>query len=386
MKLSNRLNKVPAYMFTKLNQLKTELLKKGIDIIDLSIGDPDIPPPACVMDSFKKAAEQRENQMYPPSSGVAEFKKSIAEYYKRTYNIELDTDSEIAALIGSKEGIAHLFLALTDVNDYVLIPDPGYPVYYSAAVIAGCIPYTMLLSEKNGYMPKIDNIYPEVSKKAKLMIVNYPNNPTGAAATIDFYNELVKYGRDNNIIIVNDGAYNEFCLDRSCRTSILQAENAKTNCIEFGTLSKSYSMTGWRLGYVVGNRDVIERLMIVKNNFDSGQFAAIQYAGSDVIDSSDGYIENANSIYNSRREKVNKALKKAGLHVYDSIGTFYVWFRIPPNYKSQEFSEYVLQKTGIMITPGNAFGHNGEGYCRISLTASSDKIENAAEKIEELVF
>jgi LL-diaminopimelate aminotransferase len=242
----------------------------------------------------------------------------------------------------------------------------------------------MMLNEKNNYIPVLNNIYPEVLNKAKLLIVNYPNNPTGAVATLDFYNKLVKLGSDNNIVIANDGAYMEYYGNNNSRISILQAEDAIKNCVEFGTLSKSYNMTGWRIGYIAGNREVIEKLMIVKTNFDSGQFAAIQNAGITALKNGDDFIDVMRSEYNFRRSMVIDTLINKGIHVYRSEGAFYVWFRVPKGYTSQEFTAFLLEKAGIIITPGDTFGTNGEGYCRISLTVNKSEIEAAMKRIETL--
>jgi LL-diaminopimelate aminotransferase len=231
LKLSNRLTKVPVYIFSRIDKIKNDLIKKGIDIIDLGVGDPDIPTPDFIVDSLKESIYNAKNHRYPPYAGVTEFKMAVADYYKRNFNVDLDYNYEVAALIGSKEGIAHFFLSMTDPGDYVIIPDPGYPVYHSAAVISGCVPYTMMLNEANNYIPVLNNIYPEVLRKAKLLIVNYPNNPTGAVATTDFYNKLVKLCADNDIVIANDGAYMEYYGTDNSKLSILQADDAIKNCV-----------------------------------------------------------------------------------------------------------------------------------------------------------
>lgn len=381
MKVVNRTAKLPVYVFSRIDEIKKKLIEEGRDIIDIGIGDPDLPTPDFIVNEAVECIKNADFHRYPPYHGLLEFRIAVAEHYKRKYGVELDYNNEVAALIGSKEGIAHLFLALADNNDYVLIPDPGYPVYNSAAVIAGCSVYRMYLKSEDQYLPRLENIFPEVAKKAKILIVNYPNNPTGAVASDEFYNKLIKFGEENKITIVNDGAYMDICRPGINARSILQTPGAKDVCVEFGTLSKPYNMTGWRIGYIVGNPQVIKKLMIIKTNFDSGQFGALQMAGIKALKEGDKTIEDLNEIYELRREIVIKGLKRIGLEAYNSKGAFYVWFRVPRGYKSQEFSSFVLEKTGVIITSGDTFGESGEGYCRISLTVSNDRLEEAMNRI-----
>ena len=384
MKIVNRTAKLPPYVFSKIDEVKKKLIAEGIDIIDIGIGDPDIPTPDFIVNEAIESIKNSVYHKYPPYDGLDELKNAVAKYYKRKYGVDLDNNNEIAVLIGSKEGIAHLFLALADNNDYVLIPDPGYPVYNAAAVIAGCCVYKMYLKAEDQYLPRLDNIFPEVAKKAKILIVNYPNNPTGAAATDEFYKNLIRFGKENDIVIANDGAYMYICREGTNPKSILQTPGAKDVCVEFGTLSKAYNMTGWRIGYVVGNPQVIKKLMIIKTNFDSGQFGALQMAGAKAINEGDKTIEELNKIYESRRNVVIEGLKRIGIDAYNSKGTFYVWFKVPRGYKSEEFSSQVLEKTGVIITPGNTFGILGEGYCRISLTVSLDRMKEAMYRITNM--
>lgn len=384
MKIVNRTAKLPIYVFSKIDEIKKKLMAEGIDIIDIGIGDPDLSTPDYIVNEAIESIKKSVYHKYPPYHGLEELKNAVAKYYIRKYGVELDYKNEIAVLIGSKEGIAHLFLALADNNDYVIIPDPGYPVYNAAAVIAGCSVYKMHLKAEDQYLPRLDNIFPEVAKKAKLLIVNYPNNPTGAVATDEFYKSLIRFGKENDIVIANDGAYMDICRDGTNPKSILQTPGAKDVCVEFGTLSKSYNMTGWRIGYVVGNAQVIKRLMIIKTNFDSGQFGALQMAGVKALNEGDKTIEELNKIYELRRKVVVEGLKRIGIDSYNSKGAFYVWFKVPRGYKSEEFSSRVLEKTGVIITPGNTFGISGEGYCRISLTVSLDRMEEAMYRMANM--
>lgn len=381
MKTSLRTEGIPKYIFSELDEIKKELIKKR-EVIDLGIGDPDIPTPKLIVEAMSRFINNSENYRYPPYSGIDEFKIAVAKHYKRNFNVDLDYETEVVSLIGSKEGIAHLFFALTDPLDYVILPDPAYPVYKAAALISGCNIFNMPLYEKNNYLPDI-NIDRNILEKTKLLIVNYPNNPTGAVADENFFKELISFGINNDIVIVNDGAYLDiYGCDRPL--SILQIPYAKDIAVEFGSLSKSYNMTGWRLGYVVGCKDVLKKLMIIKTNFDSGQFGAIQQAGVMALNEGDYFINYINNIYSERRKMVVDILKQNGFNVYDSKGTFYVWFKVPKGYTSIEFCKKVLKDEAVIITPGNAFGSLGEGYCRISLTVESSKLKEAVIRISNI--
>lgn len=382
MKLTNRTNKIPEYIFSKFNDIKIELNKKGIDIIDLGIGDPDIATPDFIVRAMAEYIRVPWLHKYPPYSGLDEFKKTVAKHYENKYGVMLDYNTEIAALIGSKEGIAHLFLAMTDPGDTVIIPDPAYPVYYAAASIAGCSICKMPLIPENNYLPKLENIYEVNVKSSKIILVNYPNNPTGAVANRGFYEKLVEFGLKNDIIAANDGAYMDILNDEKKKISLLEIPNSRDICIEFGSLSKSYNMTGWRLGYAAGNKDVIRKLMKVKTNFDSGQFGAIQMAGCTAIKNGEEFIKSMNKIYNDRRKLTVEKLKSMGIEVFDSDAAFYVWFKVPCGLKSEEYASYLAEKTGVIITPGNAFGNCGEGYARISLTVNEDLLNAAMKRIE----
>jgi LL-diaminopimelate aminotransferase len=386
LKVVNRTSKIPEYIFSIFDETKKKLFEKGIKVIDLGIGDPDMPTPEFVVEAMHKFTKDSCNHKYPPYSGIDEFKKAVADYYKKSYNVDLDYKTEVVALIGSKEGIAHLFLALADPGDDVLIPDPGYPIYQASAIIAGCNIYKMPLIESNEYLPNIDNIYPEVAKKAKVLIVNYPNNPTGAAADGKFFSKLVDFGKENNVVIVNDGAYMDINRANNSPLSILQTPGAKDIAVEFGSLSKSFNMTGWRLGYVVGNNKALEKILKIKTYFDSGQFAAIQQAGSLALNEGEKFISNINKIYEERRKIAVEKLSSKGLKIYESKGAFYVWFKVPKSYSSTEFVSLVLERTGVLITPGNAFGSYGEGYCRISLTVDTLELAEAMERLADLKY
>lgn len=381
MKITNRISEIPHYVFARLEEYKKEFIRNNIEIIDLSIGDPDIKTPQFIVDELIDSVKRKDFYKYPPYSGILELKKSIANFYKRHFDVDLDYESEVGILIGAKEGIVHLIIALTDPGDYCIIPDPGYPVYFYAPIIAGCIPYKIYLQRERDYFPNLYAIHNEVVRKAKILIVNYPNNPTGACGNLDFYSELIKFGIKNDIAIVNDAAYINLVSDEKYKNSILQIEGAKNITVEIGSLSKSYNMTGWRIGYIVGNKEIIKRLSIIKSNIDSGQFLPIQLAASKALDYGDYFISYMNNIYEERRKIVNSILKQRNFDIYDSKGTFYVWFKVPKGYSSEEFCEIILKKAQVMITPGNAFGDMGEGFCRISLTVHKDILKSAIERI-----
>lgn len=385
MKLSNRISEIPNYVFARLEEYKKEFEKNDIEIIDLSIGDPDIKTPQFIVDELIHSLNRKDFYKYPPYSGTNELKKSIANFYKRHFDVDLDYENEVGILIGAKEGIAHLIMALTDPGDYCIIPDPGYPVYFYSSIIAGCIPYKIYLQRERDYMPNLDGIHNEVVRKAKILIVNYPNNPTGACGNLEFFSELINFGIKNDIAIVNDAAYVNLVTDERYKKSILQVDGAKKIAVEIGSLSKSYNMTGWRIGYIVGNKEIIKRLSIIKSNIDSGQFLPIQLAASKALDYGDYFISYMNSVYEERRKIVNSLLKQGNFDTYDSKGTFYVWFKVPNGYSSKEFCEEILKRAQVMITPGNAFGDMGEGFCRISLTLQTDILKSAAERIIKII-
>lgn len=371
------------YIFSKLESIKKELSQRGVEVIDLSIGDPDQRVPDFIINEFVESV-RNNNYGYPPYRGIDDFKKAVAMYYHKKYNVVLDYENEVAALIGSKEGIAHLILGIMDIEDYIIIPDPAYPVYNASAIISGCNIYKMDLNEKNNFLPELELIDKDVLSKAKALVVNYPNNPTGAVANKDFYDKLISFGKQNNIVIINDGAYMDIYSGADSMPSLLQADGAMDIAVEFGSLSKSYNMTGWRLGYIVGNREVINQLMLIKTNFDSGQFSSIQDAGTIALVEGQHVIERLNKVYDERRKLLLGSLNTLGIKAFNSTGTFYIWFKNPAGFTSEEFVSKLLVEAGVLITPGSAFGKNGEGYCRISLTAEENKILEAAKRLSGL--
>jgi len=381
---SERIKNLPPYLFAQIDKKKREKLSQGIDIIDLGVGDPDIPTPEPIVKAMQKAVEKPEHHRYPSYEGMLSFRSAVADFYKRRFGISLDPHKEILALIGSKEGIAHFPLAFINPGDVVLCPDPAYPVYKIGTIFAGGVPYTLPLKEEHHFLPDFKSVPGEVLRKAKLIWVNYPNNPTSAVATESFYRELIQWAKEHNIIVASDLAYSEIYFGEEKPISILQIEGAKDIAIEFHSLSKTYNMTGWRIGMAVGNEELISGLGKVKTNVDSGQFQAIQEAAITALNLPESEVQKIRDIYKQRREVMVKALESVGLEVYNSSATFYLWVKVPKGFTSAEFVSLLLDQCGIVCTPGNGFGDYGEGYFRISLTLPTERLLQAVERISKL--
>ncbi len=376
--LAERLNRIPAYLFAELDAMKSEKIKEGVDVIDFGVGDPDLPTPKPVVEAMKKAVEKVENQKYPSYEGMLAFREAASKFYERRKGVKIMPD-EIIALIGSKEGIAHLPLAYVDRGDVVLCPDPGYPVYPSCTVLAGGTPYYMPLKYENGFLPDLDSIPPETVKKAKIMFLNYPNNPTAAVADREFIKHAVDFCVDSGIVLAHDAAYSEITFGIKAESFLAYGYE---NVIEFNSLSKTYNMTGWRIGYAAGDIDVVRALLKVKTNVDSGVFQAVQEAGAFAMNECDGWIEKNNRIYEKRAKKLVEGLKDVGLDAEMPRATFYVWCRVPEGYTSMEFAKTLLDRAGILVTPGVGFGSNGEGFVRFALTRDVETIEKAVERLK----
>ncbi len=382
--LSQRLKALPPYLFAELDRKKQEKIEQGVDVIDLGVGDPDLPTPQPVVEALAEAAKKPENHKYPSYVGMKAYREAVAKWYKRRFDIDLNPDTEVIALIGSKEGVAHFPLAFVDQGDVVLCPDPAYPVYKIGTIFAGGTPYFMPLKEENNFLPDLGSIPQEVVDKAKIIWINYPNNPTSADATEDFFKDLIKWAKKNNIIVASDNAYSEIYTGDKKPMSILQVDGAKDVAIEFHSLSKTYNMTGWRIGMAVGNEELVKGLGKVKTNVDSGQFNAIQEAAIVALNLPEEELDKLRSIYRQRREVMTKALRSLGLEPYESDVTFYVWTKVPEGYTSAQFVGRLIDEAGIVCTPGSGFGNAGEGYFRISLTVPTDRLLQAAERIENL--
>ncbi len=383
-KLSDRVKNLPPYLFAKIDAAKREAIQKGVDIIDLGAGDPQDPTPPHIVRALQYACEKVENHRYPSYVGLASFRKAVAKYYERK-DVTLDPEKEVVALIGSKEGIAHIPFAFVNPGDVVLVPDPGYPVFSSSTLFAGGRVVTMPLLQKNKFLPDLSKISEKDARNAKLMFLNYPNNPTAAMAPIDFYKEVIQFAKKYEIIVCHDAPYSEIYFEEK-PLSFLQVEGAREVGIEFNSLSKTYNMTGWRIGWAAGNEKVIAGLLKIKTNVDSGAFHAIQEAAVCALTSDQDCVEQVRRVYREKRDLLVDELNAVGFSIPKPKASFYVWFRIPKGFKgSSDFATHVLEKTGVVITPGNGFGECGEGFVRISLTAPLTRIKEATQRLKTLL-
>ena len=383
--LSDRVKNLPPYLFAAIDKMKQDALAKGIDLIDLSIGDPDIPTPKHIVDAMKKAVENSAHHRYPSYEGMLSYRDAVAGWYKKRFNVSLNPKTEVLSLIGSKEGIGHIPLAFINPGDVVLVPSPGYPVYPVGTLFAAGESYIMPLKEENGFLPDFKIIPEDVFKKAKLMFINYPNNPTSATADAGFYKEAINLAKKYNIIICHDAAYSEVYYDNERPISFLEIEGAKDVGIEFHSLSKTYNMTGWRIGFAAGNKDVIAGLGKIKSNLDSGVFQAIQEAAIAAFNTDDSILSDIRKTYQDRRDALYNGLKSLGFHLIKPKATFYLWAKVPSGFDSSSFVAHLLNKAGVLITPGNGFGAPGEGYVRFALTVPVEKIKETVERIKSVI-
>ncbi len=381
---SDRINKLPPYLFLEIDKKKKEAIKKGVKIIDFGVGDPDLPTPEFIRNKMKHAVDDPDNHGYPFGEGLLEFREAVAVWYKHRFEVDLDPEKEIHSLIGSKEGIGHLPLAFVNPGDGVLCPEPGYPVYNGSTIIAGGEPIFMPLVEKNRFLPSLESITPEAAAKAVIMFINYPNNPTGACADRAFYEDVVAFAREHNIIVAHDAAYSELYYGESKPMSFLEVPGAKDVGIEFHSLSKTYNMTGWRIGWVCGNADIIKGLSKVKGNVDSGAFNAVQVAAVEALNGPGKYTNEIRSVFRQRRDIMVKGLKELNMNIVAPEATFYLWVRVPEKYTSVVFAAKLLDEAGIIASPGNGFGPSGEGYIRFSLTVDRDEINEALQRMSNL--
>ncbi|RJQ31170.1 MAG: LL-diaminopimelate aminotransferase [Actinobacteria bacterium] len=379
---ANRILKLPPYLFAQIDKKIAEKKAAGVDVISLGIGDPVEPTPKHIIDKLYEAAQNPVNHRYPSYYGMPEFRVAIADYYKKRFNVELNPDKEILPLVGSKEGLAHIYLALVDPGDYALVPDPGYPVYETGCILAGGTPFYMPLTKDNGFNPKFDEIPSEIAKKAKLMWLCYPNNPTAAIAKDGLYEEAIEFANKYDVAILSDNPYSELTYDGYVAPSFLETPGAKKVGIEFNSLSKTYNMTGWRIGYAVGNAKLIDALGRVKTNVDSGIFNAIQLAGIEALSGPQDCVGEMCQIYQRRRDMVMDALDSLGIAAAKPKGTIYVWVPVPDGFDSVTFANHILEKTGVVVPPGSAYGPSGEGYIRICLSVKDDRLKEALERLK----
>jgi len=381
---SERLQKLPPYLFVELDRLKSEVKARGVDVIDLGVGDPDLPTPPHIVEAGKRALEKPENHHYPSSAGMMAFREAVARWFKARFGVELDPASEVVTLIGSKEGIAHFPLAFINPGEVVLVPTPAYPVYHIGTLFAGGETYYLPLTAEKDFKPDLAGLPEEVLSRAKILWLNYPNNPTTAVATKEWFSEVVAFAREHNLIVAHDAAYTELYFEGYYPPSILEVPGAREVAIEFHSLSKTYCMTGWRIGFAVGNPELVKGLITVKNNVDSGCFQAIQEAGLAALTGSQECVAEHRRIFDERRRVMLEGLKKLGFEVYPPKATFYLWVKVPEGYSSAEFCARVLKEAGIVVTPGNGFGEPGEGYFRIALTVGKERLEEALSRLASL--
>lgn len=382
LKYSKKLENLPPYLFAEIDRKKKELLAKKQDLIDLGVGDPDLMPPLGVQDCLKQAVNKKQSQGYPLGGGRRDFLEAIGKWYRKRFDVALQ-DGEILALIGAKEGIAHFPLAFIDEGDYVLCPDPGYPPYVSGTILAGGRIYPLKLEEENNFLPRLEEIPAAILKKAKIIFLNYPNNPTAAFATRDFFEKVVEFAQKNNLIVAHDATYSEIYFSQK-PLSFLEIPGAKEVGIEFHSLSKTYNLTGWRIGWCSGNKEIIKGLAKVKENIDSGVFNAIQEAGAFALNQEDEFVEKMRKIYKERTDFFAGGLEKIGWKFKKPAGTFYLWAKVFPGYDSFSASEKLLQEAKVVVTPGIGFGECGEGYLRFSLTKEKEILKQALERIEKV--
>jgi len=381
MQLAKRLNRLPPYLFVEINERVGELRARGKDIINFGIGDPDLPTPSHIIEHLCQAAHDAVNHRYPETGGLPELREAIAEWYGRRFGVTLDPAKEVLPLIGSKEGIGHMALCFVDPGDLTLVPDPGYPPFSLGTILAGGEPYFMPLKEENGFLPDFEAIPDDIADKAKLMWLNYPNNPTGAIAGLDFFERAIHFARQHDLAICHDAPYTEVAFDGYKPPSFMQIPGAKKVGVEFHSLSKTYHMTGWRIGMLVGNADMVNALFKVKSNLDSGIPQAIQHAAAEALRGSQKHIAEHNAILQRRRDKLIKALNEVGLTARIPKAAFYIWARIPQGYTSIDFAKKLLDEVGIAVTPGTGYGREGEGYVRFSLTISDDRLEEGVSRL-----
>jgi len=384
MQLAQRLEKIPPYLFTEIDRKRNELIERGVDIINFGVGDPDQPTPNHITQAMYEAIQDSTNHHYPPYKGLKEYRQAAADWMKCRFGIEnLNPETEVISSIGSKESIHNIFLAFVNPGDYTIIPDPGYPVYRTSTIFAEGQPYPMQLKPENGFLPNLKTIPQEVAEKAKLLWINYPNNPTGATASLEFFQELVDFCQHYDILLCHDNAYSEMAYDGYQPPSILQIPGAKDVAIEFHSLSKSYNMTGWRIGFVVGNSLGIKGLSQVKSNVDSGVFQAIQKAAIAAFYTTKEDLQNLVAVYQKRRDILIKGLQSLGFPIQPTLASLYVWVPVPKNYTSQEFVTFLLEKCGIVVVPGNGYGVSGEGFFRIALTVKEERIYEALQRMKD---
>jgi len=383
-KKARRINELPPYLFAEIDRRKRAALARGVDLIDLGIGDPDIPTPSVIVEKLLEGASKPVNHRYPNSAGMLEFRQAVATWYHGRFNVKLDPATEIVSLIGSKEGIGNMAVAFVDPGDIVLVASPCYPVYHIGTAFNGGKNYFLPLKKENHFLPDLDAIPPEIAKQAKLLWINYPNNPTAAVAGADFYKRVVEFANKNNVIVCHDAAYTEMGYDNYRPMSFLEVDGAREVGIEFHSLSKTFNMTGWRIGMAVGNPELVAGLAQAKSNLDSGIFQAVQEAGIEALRLGESIVAPNRKIYQERRDILVDGLRAVGLECEKPKATFYVWVSCPKGLSSADFTTKLLDDVGVVTTPGNGFGDAGEGYVRFTVCVDKERLREVAERIRRV--
>jgi len=381
--VADRISTLPPYVFARLDELKAAARQQGLDLIDLGMGNPDGATPQPVIEAAIVALQNPAYHGYPPFEGTASFRQAITNWYERRYNVKLDYNSEALPLLGSKEGLGHLALAYINPGDVVLVPSPAYPVHFRGPLIAGGKVHNIILKPENDWVIDLADIPDEVAKQAKLLYFNYPSNPTGAIAPREFFEDVVKFARKHEIMLVHDLCYAELAFDGYQPTSLLEIPGARDISVEFHTMSKTYNMAGWRIGFVVGNSKIIQGLRTIKTNLDYGVFGALQAAAETALNLPDEYLTAVQNRYCQRRDFLIDGLAELGWQVKKTLATMYLWIPCPAGIGSTDFAFQVLQQTGVVLTPGNAFGPGGEGYVRISLIADNERMSEALRRLKQ---
>ena len=379
-----RLRVLPPYLFVEIDRKKKEARERGVDVIDLGVGDPDIPTPAPILQALKQAADDPANHVYPFGRGSKAFLQAVARWFERRFGTSLDAGSEIVCLIGSKEGIGHAPLAYVNPGDVVLIPEPGYPAYLAGTVFAGAQPIFLPLLAKNGYKPDLQSLPADVVRRAKLLFLNYPNNPTGACVDLAYMQEAVAWCRKHEVILAHDMAYSELYYGATPPPSVLQVPGAREVAVEFHSFSKTFSMTGWRLGFAAGRKELIDALALLKSNLDSGTVSAVQVAGIAALNAAESLVPPIVKVYRTRRDLFVKGLQQAGFAVTPPEASLYIWCPVPPGLDSTTFTTRLLEEAHVVATPGLGFGPSGEGFVRFSLTSPDERLAEAVRRIQSI--
>ena len=378
---AERLARIGAYLFADLDRKQEELQARGVDVINLGIGDPDLPTPEHIIEALARAARDPRSHRYPPYAGIRDFREAVAEWYRRRFGVRLDPEREVLALIGSKEGLAHLPWAILNPGEATLVPDPGYPVYRSATVLAEGEPLAMPLQPERGFLPDLAAIPREAARRSRILFLNYPNNPTAATASLPFFQDVVSFAQENHVFVAHDNSYSEIAYDGYRPRSFLQADGAREVGVEFHSLSKTYCMTGWRIGFAVGNAVVIAALGRIKTNIDSGVFRAVQEAGIAALTGPEEPLRQRLEVFQRRRDRVVDTLTALGWNPPRPRATFYVWMQAPDGRTGTEFAAEVLERTGVVLTPGLGYGQQGGRYVRLSLTTPDARLDEALNRL-----